>query len=97
LLELADAVAARWLGQWHRAAAGWLLLHKIAKVMRHGCPAPSRELIVETPGAGSLGRGLRRPFDRWVLVVGTTVDHEARTHALSDSILASADPSSRPW
>jgi hypothetical protein len=54
--------------------------------MRHGSPLIPRELVVDPPGAGVLGEGLDDLFDRWVLVVETTADHEARTHATSYAI-----------
>jgi hypothetical protein len=86
LLEAAEIIARRWHGQWERAASGWLLLLKLAKAMRHGSPLIPREVVVEPPGAGVLGEGLRDRFGRWVLVVETTADHAARTHATSYAI-----------
>lgn len=88
LLEAAEIIAARWHGQWQRGASSWLLLLKLAKAMRHGSPLIPRNVVVEPPGAGMLGEGLADRFGRWVLVVETTVDHNARTHETS---YASAD------
>lgn len=86
LLEVAEIIAARWHGQWISAASSWLLLLKLAKAMRHGSPLIPREIVIEPPGAGVLGDGLDDVFDRWVLVVETTADHTARTHATSYAI-----------
>lgn len=80
LLMISDRVAMTWHGQWVRAALGWQLLHKLAKAMRHGSPLVPREVVREHPGAGLLGEGLADFFERWVLVVDTTVDHVAREH-----------------
>ena len=86
LIEAAEIIATRWQGQWEHAASGWLLLLKLAKAMRHGAPLISREVVVESPGAGVLGEGLADRFGRWALVVETTVDHKARTHETSYAI-----------
>jgi hypothetical protein len=88
LLEAAEIIVARWHGQWERAASGWLLLLELAKAMRHGAPLIPRNVIVDPPGGGVLNEGANDLFDRWVLVVKTTVDQSARTHATS---YASAD------
>jgi hypothetical protein len=73
------------------------LLRRIAKAMRHGAPLIPRELVVDPPGAGALGKGLDDVFARWVLVVDTTVDAPANAinsfyaaADLSDATLAQA-------
>jgi hypothetical protein len=86
LLEASEIIAARWRGQWQRAASGWLLLVKLAKAMRHGSPLIPRELVVESPGAGALGEGHADPSARWVLVVDTAADSEAKTHQTSCAV-----------
>lgn len=78
VLEASDALARRWLDHLRDAAAGWLLLRRIAKSMRHGTPLLPRELVLGPPGAGALGRGLEDSFDRWVLLLDTEVDQPNR-------------------
>lgn len=88
ILAASDALSRRWLGHWERCAAGWQLLRRLAKALRHGGPLLPRELVLGPPGAGALGAELNDAFDRWVLLVGTEVDHEARglntTYAIAD-------------
>lgn len=88
LLELSDALAARWLRLWAEAAEGWQLLRRLAKGMRHGAPLLPRELVIGPPGAGALGQGLQDRFERWVLVMETSVDHAERS---SETTYAAAD------
>jgi hypothetical protein len=88
ILEASDALARRWVGHWTRCARGWQLLRRLAKALRHGSPLLSRELVLGPPGAGALGEGLGDVFERWVLLVGSEVDHEAEalntTYAIAD-------------
>jgi hypothetical protein len=62
------AAAAAIGGRWHRhlveCAAGWALLRRLAKAMRHGSPLLPRPLVLDPPGAGALGAGLNDRFDR---------------------------------
>lgn len=74
VLEASDALARRWLAHWGAASAGWLLLRRLGKAMRHGTPLVPRELVLGPPGAGALGRGLEDRFRRWVLLLDTEVD-----------------------
>jgi hypothetical protein len=77
------AAAAAIGGRWHRhlveCAAGWALLRRLAKAMRHGSPLLPRPLVLDPPGAGVLGAGLNDRFDRWVLLVPSRADATART------------------
>jgi hypothetical protein len=88
ILEASDALARRWIGHWTRSAAGWGLLRRLAKALRHGSPLLTRELVLGPPGAGALGQGLNDIYELWVLLVGTEVDHEAKelntTYAMAD-------------
>jgi hypothetical protein len=59
VLQVSDALALRWSGQWDRCAAGWALLRRLAKALRHGSPLLPRELVIGPPGAGPLGRASR--------------------------------------
>jgi hypothetical protein len=78
LLAASDVLARRWCRQWRSCAAGWPLLRRIAKGARHGPPLLSRELVVDPPGAGALGKGTPDRFDRWVLVTTTDEDRAER-------------------
>lgn len=88
ILEASDALARRWLGHWTRSANGWQLVRRLAKALRHGSPLLTRELVLGPPGAGALGQGLNDIYERWVLLVGTEVDHEAEelntTYSMAD-------------
>ena len=88
LLAATEALTRRWSNHWSAGANGWLLLRRIAKAMRHGAPLIPREIVVESPGAGVLGKGLQDAFTRWVLVVDTTVDAPANA---INSVYAAAD------
>jgi hypothetical protein len=97
VLEASDALARRWLIHWGQANAGWQLLRRLGKAMRHGTPLVPREIVLGPPGGGVLGRGLEDRFERWVLLVETEVDTEnARINTayasgdLSDGTLARA-------
>lgn len=97
VLSASDALARRWSARWDRCASWWLLLHRITKALRHGAPLMPREWVVGQPGVGALGNGVADPFDRWVLLVSTSVDLDAKhLHTetvpadLSDQTLARA-------
>ena len=97
VLEASDALARRWLAHWGQANAGWQLLRRLGKAMRHGTPLVPRELVLGPPGGGALGRGLEDRFGRWVLLLQTEVDtenaHINTTYAsgdLTDGTLARA-------
>jgi hypothetical protein len=97
ILEASDVLARRWHGHLERASAGWALLRRLAKAMRHGMPLLPRELVLGPPGAGSLGKGMTDVFDRWVLLLNSEVDRDAAhidTHYaiadLSDGTLSRA-------
>ena len=76
-LELSDALARRWHKQWTTCAGSWMLLRQVAKRMRHGAPLIPRELVVDPPGSGMLGREANDDCERWVLVADTEVDDKA--------------------
>jgi hypothetical protein len=81
--EAVVAAANATAGRWHRhlveCAAGWALLRRLAKAMRHGSPLLPRPLVLGPPGAGALGAGLSDRSDRWVLLVPSRADATART------------------
>jgi hypothetical protein len=87
LLAASDALARRWSGQWRSCAAGWPLLRRIAKCARHGAPLVSREIVLEPPGSGALGKGTPDRFARWVLVTDTEVEGGQR-HIKTDWVQA---------
>lgn len=97
MLEISEALTRRWIGHWEHCAAGWQLLRRLAKALRHGSPVLPRELVLGPPGTGALGEHLMDAFERWVLLVGTEVDNEATTLSttyemadISDDTLAQA-------
>jgi hypothetical protein len=79
VLAAADAIAGRWYRHLVECAAGWALLRRLAKAMRHGSPLLPRPLVLGPPGAGALGAGLTDRFERWVLLVPSRADTTART------------------
>jgi hypothetical protein len=88
VLAASDALGRRWVAQFERCTSAWQLLRRLSKALRHGSPLLPRELVIGPPGAGALGEGLADQFERWVLLVGTEADHEARalntTYAVAD-------------
>jgi hypothetical protein len=79
VLAASAAQTARWQKQWASCAAGWPLLRRLAKGMRHGSPLVPRETVLTPPGAGSLGEGAEDRYDRWVLVINTDEDGKAKS------------------
>ncbi len=74
LRAASDVMARKWSKEWRSCAAGWPLLRRIAKGARHGAPLLPREIVIEPPGSGALGKGTPDRFGRWVLVT-RTVEH----------------------
>jgi len=79
VLAASATQTAQWHKQWTSCAAGWPLLRRLAKGMRHGSPLVPREIVLEPPGAGSLGEDAEDRYDRWVLVINTDEDHKAKS------------------
>jgi hypothetical protein len=77
IVAASNVLATKWTAQWRDCARAWPLLNPLAKALRHGTPVVPREVVVEEPGAGALGNGVKDAFERWVLLVGTQADDEA--------------------
>ena len=67
--RLRARAAERWSGMLTRIAEWWVRHFNPAKATMHGFPFVAGELIVEPPGAGLLGKGVRRPTSPFAVAV----------------------------
>jgi hypothetical protein len=69
LRRLRAKAAERWGGMLARIVEWWVRHFNIAKATMHGFPFVAGELVVESPGAGVLGAGIRYPTAPFAVAV----------------------------